>query len=77
MDNLTDALLSFTLGPNSICRFVVTGNDSVRGYGVIKWEQDSKAICGLIAYGNGFYSGANYSSRRNMVAIPINNGLPF
>ncbi len=77
LDNLTDASLSFTLGANSSCRFVVTGNDSVRGYGVIKWEQDSKAVCGLVAHGIGFYSGANYSSGRNMVAIPINNGLPF
>lgn len=83
-DNLTDASLSFTLGPNSSTRFGVYDDghprdNNARGYGVIKWQQDSKAPCAIVAHGIGYY--ANVSSGKvlgqNLFAIPINNGLPF
>lgn len=83
-DNLTDASLSFTLGPNSSARFGVYDDghprdNIVRGYGVIKWQQNSKAPCAIVAHAIGYY--ANLSSGQilghNMFAIPINNGLPF
>ena len=83
-DNLTDASLSFTIGPNSSGRFVIYDEEfprynTARGYGVIKWQQDSKAPCAIVAHGIGYY--ANVSAGKilghNMFAIPINNGLPF
>ena len=84
-DNLTDASLSFTLGPNSSARFGVYDGghprDSIsRGYGVIKWQQNnSKTPCAIVAHAIGYCS--NISSGKvlghNLFAIPINNGLPF
>ena len=80
-DKLTDASLSFTLGPNSFGKFSINSNEhpntgTTAGYGIIKWEQDSKAVQGLVAHAIGYYVMTS-NPVPSQLAIPINNGLPF
>ncbi|MCG8515670.1 MAG: hypothetical protein MI740_16130 [Halanaerobiales bacterium] len=80
-ENLPNATLSFTLGPNSFGKFGISSYDhhdiaTTAGYGIIKWEQDSKAVHGLVAQAIGFLV-LKSNPVHPQLSIPINNGLPF
>lgn len=68
-----DTSFTFTLAADNTGYFQITQYPGhCYGYGVIEWTQSSKAVHGLVAYGD--YWNNSGSSR---YAIVINNGLPF
>lgn len=77
-DNNTGSTATFTLdGHCSLqLRLNMTSESTERywGYGIIKWEQDSTALQGLVVSGGRLYS---YDTLRARYAINVNGGLPF
>ena len=72
-DNPGKASISFTLNANSTVYVNSHTTAKYKGFGTIEWDQDSNAVCGLVAFGRGQY----YSNGWTFYAIPINNGQPF
>jgi len=77
-DNISGNTATFTLdGHCSLqLRLGLTSESTERywGYGIIKWEQDSTALQGLVVSGGRLYAVDNIRAR---YAIPVNGGLPF
>ena len=76
-DCLSDATLTFTLNAHNTAVFWATNTTTTElygGYGVIKWDQNSTALQGLVAYSFALYKNGNTYIRNTN---PINNGLPF
>ena len=77
--HLSDTSLSFTIGPNSSGQFEIVSYEhweysKMGGYGIIKWEQNSKAVQGLVAHALEFYE---WDKVKSQTSVHINNGLPF
>lgn len=73
----TDCTATFTLGAHGSGFFNVASGSSTSkyGYGIIKWDQASNALQGLVV--SGACSTKRTKGEESVFAIPVNGGLPF